>query len=88
MSREATGARAARQRVKAKLVNLGAAASLVRNADLETYSKSHPYAETFVIQEGAEGGRRNSVKPGSAMRLRGRREASHAVLVKSWLEGF
>ena len=62
MSREATGARAARQRVKAELVYLGATAALVRNADLETYSKSHPYAETFVIQEGAEGGRRNSVK--------------------------
>ena len=56
VSREATGARAARQRVKAKFVNLGAAAELVGNADFETYSEGHPYAETFVIQEGAEGG--------------------------------
>ena len=42
MSREATGTRAARQRVKAELVYLGATAALVRNADLETYSEATP----------------------------------------------
>ena len=50
ITRKAAGARAVRQRVKTKLINLGAVAALVRNANFKTYSESNPYAETFIIK--------------------------------------
>ena len=44
----------------------GSTMALVRNAN---FSKSHSYAEIFIIQKGTKKGRRNGIYPGATVTL-------------------